>query len=332
MKYLSAADPTVELITAAPRPPCMATLARLGIHDSVGAVFPPEVLREELDDLDPEVAVVSNDALSDCEGLVTFAYDEAFLDAGLGWIHSVQSGVDRFPFDALRAAGVSLTNSTGIHGDAVGETVTGYMLAFARRLHRYRSNQERRAWSRAEWDEAYTLNGSTVCVVGLGTLGRGVATRADALGMDVVGVRRTPTPVDGVRRVYPSTELRTAISEAKFVVVAVPLTGETERLAGAPEFAAMRDDAVLVNVARGPVVDEEALVAALEAGDIGGAALDVFETEPLPETSPLWGMENVVVTPHVAAMVDSYYRRIAALVRENARRYAAGESLANGVV
>ena len=125
----------------------MTTLARVGIHDSVGAVFPPDVLREELEDVDPEVAVVSNDGLADCDGLVTFACDEAFLDAGLEWIHSVQSGVDRFPFDELRATGVRLTNSTGIHGDAVGETVAGYMLQFARRLHRYRSNQERQKWS-----------------------------------------------------------------------------------------------------------------------------------------------------------------------------------------
>jgi D-2-hydroxyacid dehydrogenase (NADP+) len=310
----------------------MTTLARVGIHDSVGAVFPPDVLREELENVDPEVAVVSNDGLADCDGLVTFACDEAFLDAGLEWIHSVQSGVDRFPFDELRATGVRLTNSTGIHGDAVGETVAGYMLQFARRLHRYCSNQERQEWSRAAWDEAYTLNDSSVCIVGLGTLGRGVAARADALGMDVVGVRRTPTPVDGVRRVYPATELRAAVADARFVVVAVPLTGETERLVGGPEFAAMRDDAVLVNVARGSVVNEAALVEALRAGEIGGAALDVFETEPLPAESPLWGMENVVVTPHVAAMVDSYYRRIAALVRENVRRYAAGEPLANSVV
>lgn len=307
-------------------------LSRIGIHDSVGAVFPPDVLKTELDDLDPEVAVVSTDGVDECDALATFDYDEAFLAADLEWIHSIQSGVDRFPFDALRDAGVRLTNSTGIHGDAVGETVAGYMLQFARGLHRYRSNQERRAWSRGAWDDAFTLDGETVCVVGLGTLGRGVARRADALGTDVVGVKRTPTPVDHVRTVHPSTELREAVSAAKFVVVAVPLTDETEGLVGEAELAAMRDDAVLVNVARGPVVDESALVDALEGGELAGAALDVFETEPLPEDSPLWGMENVVVTPHVAAMTDDYYERIAALVRENARRFEAGESLANQVV
>lgn len=307
-------------------------LSRIGIHDSVGAVFPPEVLQAELGDLDPEVAVVSTDAVDECDALVTFDYEAAFLAGDLEWIHSVQSGVDRFPFDELRASGVRLTNSTGIHGDAVGETVAGYMLQFARGLHRYRSNQERREWSRGAWDDAFTLVGETVCVVGLGTLGRGVARRADALGTDVVGVKRTPTPVDHVRTVHPATELREAVSAAKFVVVAVPLTDETEGLVGEAELAAMREDVVLVNVARGPVVDESALVEALEAGELAGAALDVFETEPLPEDSPLWGMDEVVVTPHVAAMTADYYERIAALVRENARRYDAAESLANRVV
>lgn len=307
-------------------------LSRIAVHDSVGAVFPPEALRDELDDLEPEVVVASSDDLDGCGAVVTFAHDDAFLAADVGWIHSIQSGVDRFPFEALRDADVRLTNSTGIHGDLVGETVAGYMLQFARQLHHYRWNQRDREWARRDWDDAFTLRGSTACVVGLGTLGRGIAARADALGMDVVGVKRTPTPVDHVRTVHPTAELEEAISDAKFVIAAVPLTDETEGLIGEPELAMMRDDAVLVNVARGPVVDESALIDALEGGEIGGAALDVFETEPLPQDSPLWEMDDVIVTPHVAAMTESYYRRIAAIVRENARRYAAGETLANQVV
>ena len=306
-------------------------LERVGIHTSVEAVFPPERLREALD-VDPEVVVVPTERVEGCDALVTFAFEEAFLSADLEWIHSIQAGVDRFPFEALRERGIRLTNSTGIHGDAVGETVAGYMLSFARGLHGYRSNQERREWERAAWDAAYTLRGTTVCVVGLGTLGRGVATRADALGMDVVGVKRTPTPVDHVETVHPATDLRAAVADAKFVVLAVPLTDDTEGLVGAGELAAMREDAVLVNVARGGVLDQSALLEALEAGDLGGAALDVFETEPLPEDSPLWEMDDVVVTPHVAAMTADYYRRIATLVEENVRRAAADEALANRVV
>jgi D-2-hydroxyacid dehydrogenase (NADP+) len=155
--------------------------------------------------------------------------------------------------------------------------------------------------------------------------------RADALGMDVTGVKRTPTPVDHVESVYPSGDLREAISDAKFVALAVPLTDETEGMIGEPELAAMREDAVLVNVARGPVVDQSALVDALRSGGLAGAALDVFETEPLPEDSPLWELDDVVVTPHASAATRDYSTRIAALVRENARRIADGDRLGNRV-
>ena len=304
----------------------------LGIHNSVAAVFPPEQLRDALDGVGAEVRIVDTDGCSSCDGVVTFTYEEGFLDADLAWIHSIQAGVDRFPFDAFRERDIALTNSTGIHGDVIGETVLGYMLAFARRLHAHRSNQERNTWQVAAWDEAFPLRGESVCVVGLGTLGRGVAVRADALGMNVSGVKRTPTPVDGVDRVYPAGDLHEAISDARFVAITVPLTDATEGLIGRAELETMREDAYLINVARGPVVDQPALVSALEAEDIAGAALDVFETEPLPSESPLWEMNEVIVTPHSAAFTRDYYERIAALVRENCRRLDAGESLANRVL
>ncbi|MEF8820515.1 MAG: D-2-hydroxyacid dehydrogenase [Haloferacaceae archaeon] len=309
-------------------------IATLGVHDSVDAVFPPTVLRDTLAESHPDltVRVVETDAaLAACDAAVTFAYDPALLDAGLRWVHSIQSGVDRFPLDAFDAAGVALTNSTGIHGDAVGEAALGTMLMLARRLHVYRSNQARREWDRPDWDEPFTLGGESCCVVGLGTLGRGIAVRADAVGMDVSGVKRTPTQVDGVDLVYPSTELDEAVADARFVALAVPLTDRTEGLVGADELAQMREDAYLVNVARGAVVDQAALVTALEDGEIAGAALDVFETEPLPAESPLWAMDDVIVTPHATAAIRTYYERIAAIVRENLRRLAAGEALANRV-
>ncbi|WP_435067297.1 D-2-hydroxyacid dehydrogenase [Haloplanus sp. C73] len=306
--------------------------ATLGVHESVGDVFPTAVFRDELADSGPSVRVVGTEAVGDCDALVTFAYDDQFLDAGLDWIHSIQAGVDRFPFDELREREIALTNSTGIHGDVVGETTMGVLLAFARRLHVHRSNQEQGEWRQPEWDEAFALRRESVCVVGLGTLGQGVATRAAALGMDVTGVKRTPTPVDGVDDVYPPAELHDAIADARFVVLAVPLTDDTEGMISDAEFETMRDDAYLVNVARGPVVDEDALVDAVESESIAGAGLDVFETEPLPEDSPLWDRENVIVTPHAAAFTDEYYERVATIVRENVRRLAAGESLTNRVV
>jgi D-2-hydroxyacid dehydrogenase (NADP+) len=308
-------------------------VSTLGVHDSVAAVFPPDVLCDALDGEAAETRVVETEAdLAACDALVTFEYDPAFRTGGPAWLHSIQAGVDRFPLDALADHGVALTNSTGIHGDSVGETAVGTMLMLARRLHVHRSNQERREWAWPAWDEPFTLRGESLCVVGLGTLGRGVATRADALGMTVTGVRRTPTPVDGVDEVYPATALHDAVADARFVALAVPLTDRTEGLVGEAELDAMRDDAYLVNVARGGVVDQSALVAALEADGLAGAALDVFETEPLPDDSPLWAMEDVVVTPHASAATEDYYRRVAALVRENLRRLDAGEEMANRVV
>ncbi len=131
---------------------------------------------------------------------------------------------------------------------------------------------------------------------------------------------------------YPSGDLETAIEDAGFVVLTVPLTERTEGLIGETELTTMRSDAVVINVARGPVVDQPALIEALETDEIGGAALDVFDTEPLPSDSPLWGMDDVIVTPHIAGVTEAYYRRIAALVRENARRRIEGETLANRVV
>lgn len=303
---------------------------RLGVHDSVSAVFPPEQLRDALSGTGPGVGIVDDEGARECDAVVTFAYEEAFLDCD--WIHSIQAGYDRFPLDELENRGVVLTNSTGIHGDSVGETVAGYMLMLARRLGQYARQQERKEWTRPDWDVPFTLAGESVCVVGLGTLGRGIAERANALGMAVTGVRRSGEPVEGVDRVHTDDELHEAIAGSTFVALAVPLTDETEGLIGEPELAAMDAGSHLINVSRGSVVDQEALVSALEADEIRGAALDVFAEEPLPEDSPLWAMDDVLVTPHAAAYTRRYYESIAALVRANLERVGAGEPFENRVL
>ncbi|MFA9516130.1 D-2-hydroxyacid dehydrogenase [Halopenitus sp. H-Gu1] len=305
----------------------------IGIDPSVSDLFPPAVLVERLEDVPTTIAVIDEGGdPAGYDGVITFEYREAQLSADPSWIHCVLAGVDAFPLAALEAQSIALTNSTGIHGDAVGETVLGYMLQFARRLHRHRDAEDAREWEYPDWNVPFTLRGETVCVVGLGTLGRGVAARADAVGMDVVGVRRTPTPVEHVDRLYTPDSLSEAVSEARFVVLTVPLTDRTRGLVGADELAAMREDAYLVNVARGPVVDQDALVETLRTKGLAGAALDVTDPEPLPDDSPLWEMDDVVVTPHAAAATRDYVDRVATIVRENLRRLKAGESLANRVV
>ena len=307
-------------------------VSTIGVHESVEAVFPPATLRDALSDLDPDVRVVGDgDALDECDAVVTFEHREAFLTS-LDWVHSIQAGYDRYPLDEFEEAGVVLTNSTGIHGTSVGETVLGMLLSLARRLHVYARNQTEREWDRPAWDEPFTLAGERLCVVGLGTLGRGIAERAAAVGMTVDGVRRTPDPVPNVREVYAADDLHEAVADARFVALATPLTEETRGLMDAAAFDAMRDDAYFVNVARGACADQDALVAALREGSLAGAALDVFEEEPLPATSPLWEMDDVVVTPHAAAAERDYYRHIADLVRENVRAIAADEATVNRVV
>jgi len=308
-------------------------VSRIGIDDSVEVVFPPGVIRDELADLDVTVEVIdgSPESLVECDAVVTFAYREAYLDA-VDWIHTIQAGVDRFPLDEVERAGVVLTNSTGIHGPAIGESVACYMLLFGRRFHRAVANQQRQEWQQPGWDETFTIAGESLCVVGLGTLGQGIVDRASALGLEITGVRRSGAPVEGVERVYAPDDLHTAVADARFVAIAVPLNEQTRHLIGSPEFDAMRDDAVIVNVARGPVVDQAALIDAIEGGEIAGAALDVFETEPLPTESPLWDMDEVVITPHQAGFTVDYYRLVGDLVRRNVEARAVGDDWVNRVV
>ncbi len=306
-------------------------LTRFAIHESVELVLPAEALADALADLDVPVEVVGDDAtFESTEGVAAFGPEPNFVDAG--WVHCIRSGYDEFDVETYEREGVRLTNSTGIHGTTIGETVAGYMLAFARRLHAYRDAQAEAEWGRAAYGEPFTLDGERVCVVGLGTLGRGIADRAAALGMDVVGVRRSGEPVPNVHEVYTPDRLHDAIADARFVALATPLTPETEGLIGSAALEAMRDDAYLINVARGQVVDEDALIEALRDERITGAALDAFVTEPLPAESPLWDFEEVIVTPHSAAMTRDYHRDIAELIRTNVERAGADREFVNRVV
>ncbi|WP_293029966.1 D-2-hydroxyacid dehydrogenase [Natronococcus sp.] len=302
---------------------------RIGVHESVESVFPPSELAEYLSELPVDVAVIGDDEIGSCDAVVTLEHRDAFLECE--WIHSIQAGVDRFPFDEFEERGVILTNSTGIHDRWVGETVAGYLLAFARRLHEHVANQQERRWERPEWDAGFTLPGTTACVVGTGTLGSGVAEVLGSLGVRITGVRRSGEPVEGFEEVYASEDLLEAVADADFVIVTLPVTEETHHMFDADVLAAMADDAYLVNVGRGPVVDEPALIEALEDDALAGAALDVFETEPLPEESPLWEFDEVIVTPHCAAFTEDYYRAIGDLVRENVDRAERGESFHNRV-
>lgn len=305
-------------------------LERLCVHESVDEKVPIESFATALDDLPVPVEIVGDDAALDgTDAVASFRPRDVFLSAG--WVHCIRAGYDEFDTRAYEDAGTPLTNSTGIHATTVGELAVGYMLMFARRLHVYRDKQRRGQWYEPAYDRPFTVDGESACVVGLGTVGRGVATRANALGMDVAGVRRSDESVPGVSTVYAPGELHDAIDDARFVILAVPDTPETEGMISTAEFRRMRSDAYLVNVARGAVVDEDALIAALDGGRIAGAGLDVFRSEPLPESSPLWDFEEVIVSPHQGSTTNRYHSDLAVLTEEIFHQYQSGEPLRNRV-
>lgn len=306
---------------------------RVGIHESTNIDFPFGVIAEELSDIDAELnPVVDNvEALSSCDAVVTFTHRDEILTAAPDWVHTSQAGVDGFPLEEYAARDIVLTSSSGLHGESVSETTLGMMLSLARRLHIFRDRQREHVWQFPEWDQAFTLGNERVTVVGLGTIGQGLARRATGVGMEVVGVRRTPKPVDGVKKVYSRGDLHQAIEGTRFLVLAVPLTEETCHLIGPEELTLLGEEGYLVNVARGAVVDQDALVAALEAGTIAGAALDVVRDEPLADDSPLWDFDDVLVTPHAAVANRSFYRDIGELIRKNYQALARGDEPQNRV-
>ena len=305
-------------------------LRALYVHESVEAVIPAEPFVEAFSDLPvPAELVGDGERYEETDAVVSYVPRPEYLDAG--WVHCARAGYDEFDTEAYEREGIPLTNSSGIHGATVGEVAVGFMLSFARIFHLYRDAQNDHEWYSPAYERPFTVENERLCVVGLGTIGQGIAERGAGLGMEVVGVRRSEGSVPGVDRIYHPDELHEAISDSTFVAIALPHTPATDGLFSTPEFEAMREDAYLINVARGPIVDEDALVSALESGEIDGAGLDVFETEPLPDESPLWEMDEVIVTPHKGSATNRYHLDIAELVAENVRRYRAGEELRNRV-
>ncbi|WP_049929214.1 D-2-hydroxyacid dehydrogenase [Halopiger goleimassiliensis] len=241
------------------------------------------------------------------------------------------AGTDHLPMDELDERGVAVTNASGVHAPNMGEHVLGSILYFTRRFHVAGRRQRRREWRHYK---AHELQGSTVTIVGLGAIGRAVADRLEPFGVETVGVRYTPSkggPTDEVVG-FERDAFHDALARTDYLVLACPLTETTRGLVDADALTTLDPNAVVVNVARGPVVDTEALVDALRREAIRGASLDVTDPEPLPEDHPLWNFGNVQITPHNAGHTPKYYDRLADIVAENARRfYGDGGPLRNEV-
>ena len=311
-------------------------------HHRLPLWIAPEWFAENLRRAFPELQVVR---LTTYEGIeheiadaeILFAQSlraEQFLCARkLRWIHSSTAAVHQFLFSELVNSDVVLTNAREVHGPVVGEQVIAMILAMARRIPQDVRFQQKHFWGQ----EALLLQnlcpreiaGTTVGLVGLGSIGHNVAKRASAMGMRVICVREHPEAPkpDYVEEVLPSARLNELLGRADYVVLSPPVTPATRGMISREQLAAMKPDAVLINVGRGPLIDEPALIEALHERKIGGAALDVFEEEPLPAGSRFWDLDNLLITPHTGGMTEKLWDRHYELFSENVRRYLQGQPL-----
>ena len=240
----------------------------------------------------------------------------------------VYAGTGHLPMETFEEHDVAVTNASGVHGPNIAEYAVGAMIGHARQFHRAYRQQSQREWRSFPSTEVF---GSTVAVVGLGAIGTTVVDRLEPFDVETVGVRYSPEKGGPTDRVYGFDEFHEAVSDAEYVVLACPLTAATEGLVDADAFRTMRPDAVLVNVARGAVVDTDALVSALRSNEIRSAALDVTDPEPLPEDHPLWGLGNVTITPHNAGHTPKYFDRVAEILADNVTRLSTDTELRNRV-
>lgn len=267
----------------------------------------------------------SRDAIETAPVVVAFGLPDDLLASAesLQWVQALSAGVNTYDVDALDADDVALTTVSGIHAQPSAEQALGYMLAFERGIHTGIRQQQRKVWERYRMGE---LADATLGVVGVGAIGERVAELASAVGMRTLGIKRNPeTGGDSVDELFGPDGLYEVLLRADYTVLACPLTDETRGLIGDKELQTMNSGGVLINIARGDLVDEETLTKALQSGWIRGAALDVFSTEPLPAGSPLWDLSNVIVTPHMAGLTPYYMERSASIVAENYRAFVAGD-------
>lgn len=251
----------------------------------------------------------------------------------LRWVQTPAAGVGRLLSSEMRARDIVVTNSRGIHGVPIAEHVLGVSIAMARRFAPAIRDQVAHRWQKPAIAEIVTLGGRRMGIVGLGSIGTAVARLATCVGMRVSAVRRNPdrAPVDFVDRVYGPAQLHDLLADSDFVVLSAPLTAETAGMIGSRELRLMKSGAFLINIARGKLIEQDQLARELAAGTIGGAALDVFEHEPLDPASPLWDLPNVIITPHTSAFFTEYWERAVDLFAQNLRRFENNEPLVNVV-
>jgi phosphoglycerate dehydrogenase-like enzyme len=291
-----------------------------------------EGIRTEYPDLDVHLVdhVANADPyLADMDVLIThgpYLADRADHVLGnaprLRWIQGIGTGVDNFADRPVLREDVIVTNIHGVHGNPMSEAAFGAMLALSRRIPRSVRNQTQRKWE--AWPSRL-LTGKTIGILGVGSIAETIGPRCKAFDMTVVGISSSPRPLPGFDRMVHRDQLVEAVRDLDYLLLLTPYSPETRHIVGAPVFAAMKREAFLINHARGGVVDEQALLAALQAGEIAGAALDVFATEPLPQDHPFWSMENVFITCHQSATHEGTVQANLPIILGNIRSFLAGD-------
>lgn len=251
----------------------------------------------------------------------------------LRWLHLFTSGVDRLiNSEAGKIPGYRITSTKGIHGYPISDHVLALIYAFLRQLHAAAHYQQKRSWSSNILSgNCREISGLTVGIIGVGNIGLELARKCKLLDMTVLGAKRQPITNQWLDKCYPVSKLSDLLAASDFVVLCLPLTEESRHLIGREQLRIMKSSAILINIARGGIVDQEALIEALEHGTIAGAGLDVTDPEPLPENNPLWGMPNVIITPHISAQSPQYMDRAIHVIAENLRRFLADEPLLDEV-
>lgn len=274
------------------------------------------------------------DAVSDADVLSGWSIRPAqFARAqNLRWVHSSAAAVHQLMFPELIASDIVVTNARSVHAPVVAEHALALVFALSKRLPQCRDAQHASTWAQQSIfttkPTVREVDGATVVLLGMGSIGREFTRRARALGMKVIAIREHPEKGrDGADEVHGRDQLHRLLGLADFVVLAAPLTPATHYIIDASALAAMRPDAYLINVGRGPLITDGALIAALREQRIAGAALDVFVEEPLPAESPYWQLRNCLITPHTAAVTEKLWERHYALIAENLKRFIAGQPL-----
>jgi phosphoglycerate dehydrogenase-like enzyme len=229
-------------------------------------------------------------------------------DSKLKWIQTWSAGVNSLPLDKLQSREILLTSANGVHSYPISETIFALMLGLTRKIHSYVKNQQIKKWHHANM--GLEIHEKTIGIIGVGAIGKETAKIAKAFGMNVLGVRHSGAPCDFVDEMYTADQLNLVLPQCDYVVVTLPLTKETYHLFHKEQFEQMKPSSFFINIGRGEIVVEDDLIEALKSGTIAGAGLDVFATEPLPEDSPFWEMDNVIVTPHTSGSTGHYNQRV----------------------